>query len=566
MADAAEALHYAHQHEIIHRDVKPSNFILSTDGRIMLADFGLAKGAEGESVTMTGTMVGTLRYMSPEQTMAKRVPIDHRTDIYSLGATLYELLCFRPAFSGDDQKAILSEIISREPTRPRKVAHTVPAELETICLKCLEKSSDARYETGRALAEDLRRYLGDLPISAKRPGPIRRTIKLIKRHKAAAVALTAIFLLFGVVGLSIHIENRRQIAEAQSRLAQGEALKAQVQELIAEGLRLQAAPTTTPAATRKKLFAAAKHYQNALTLEPEQWRALANLAIVKKELFNNQESPDQKLLEEALDLCDRALAQEQESPELWNLEGIIFKKLGRYDQAVGAYQKATETKPDVFEVWNNLGVVQALAGKLDEAEDSLRRAGRLTGVTDPCNPHVWRNLASLQLFRDRPEAGKSGEQAVACGPDDAWSNVIRARLRLTPGASYDPAEALVDMKLAARLGGQSDPRLARLLAVAHLRNGHFSDAVGHARTAMAAGDLAAINQLIIALAEAAVGNEKAAQQSYTAAVEAWPPELTGNGDFIASAPDGVLWFDSHDDISRLEAETQARFATVTTAP
>ena len=180
----------------------------------MLADFGLAKGDAGESVTMTGTMVGTLRYMSPEQTMAKRVPIDHRTDIYSLGATLYELLCFRPAFSGDDQKAILSEIISREPTRPRKVAPGVPAELETICLKCLEKSSDARYETGRALAEDLRRYLSDLPISAKRPGPIRRTIKLIKRHRAASVALTAIFLLFGVVGLSIHIENRRKIAEA----------------------------------------------------------------------------------------------------------------------------------------------------------------------------------------------------------------------------------------------------------------------------------------------------------------------------------------------------------------
>ncbi len=195
VCDAAEALHYAHGQSIIHRDIKPANLILSNDGRIMVADFGLAKSAGDGSVTRTGALLGTLRYLSPEQAMARRMRVDHRTDIYSLGATMYELLCFRPAYPGTDDKEILGAVMTRDPPPPRKFNQNIPAELETICMKCMEKSPDARYETARALADDLRRYINDLPIVARRPGAITRSLKFIRRRRAPVIAVAAIVLV-----------------------------------------------------------------------------------------------------------------------------------------------------------------------------------------------------------------------------------------------------------------------------------------------------------------------------------------------------------------------------------
>ncbi|MBU0717210.1 MAG: serine/threonine protein kinase [Planctomycetes bacterium] len=221
MADAADALHYAHGEGIVHRDVKPANLILSTDGRIMVADFGLAKVVDDESLTLTGSFLGTLRYISPEQAMAKRVRVDHRTDIYSLGATMYELLCFQPAFPGDDDKEVLGAIIARDPAGPRKIDHHVPPELETICLKTLEKSPDARYATARALAEDLRCYIHDLPIRATRPGLVRRLFKFTRRHKAAVIAVVAVVLLVGTGTFSVRQWSHRRDADINAAIESG---------------------------------------------------------------------------------------------------------------------------------------------------------------------------------------------------------------------------------------------------------------------------------------------------------------------------------------------------------
>lgn len=219
MADAADALDHAHGQGIIHRDIKPANLIVATDGRIMIADFGLAKEAGQSSMTMTGSLMGTLRYMSPEQAMAKRVRTDHRTDVYSLGATMYELLCFQPAFTGDDDKEVLGAIIAKEPTPPRKIAPTVPQELEIICLKTLEKLLDARYDTARALAEDLRRFTHDLPIVAKRPGIATRAVKFVRRHRAATIAVTAASLLAVAGIVTVREQNARRKAEVGQRIA-----------------------------------------------------------------------------------------------------------------------------------------------------------------------------------------------------------------------------------------------------------------------------------------------------------------------------------------------------------
>src|SRR5439155_4515855 len=166
---AAEALEYAHGLGVVHRDIKPANLLLDGHGNLWITDFGLAHCQSQAGLTMTGDLVGTLRYMSPEQTLAKRILVDHRTDLYSLGATLYELLTLEPVFAGSDRQELLRQIAFEEPRPPRRLNKMLPADLETIVLKALEKNPADRYATGQELADDLQRYLKDEPIQAKRP-------------------------------------------------------------------------------------------------------------------------------------------------------------------------------------------------------------------------------------------------------------------------------------------------------------------------------------------------------------------------------------------------------------
>src|SRR5205085_1769628 len=153
-------------------------------GRLWVTDFGLAQVQSDARLTMTGDLVGTLRYMSPEQALAKRVVIDHRTDVYSLGATLYELLTLRPAYGGSDRQELLRQIAFEEPKAPRRVNKAIPAELEAIVLKAMEKNPQERYATAKELADDLRRWLDGRLIRARRPTPVQRAQKWLRRHPA----------------------------------------------------------------------------------------------------------------------------------------------------------------------------------------------------------------------------------------------------------------------------------------------------------------------------------------------------------------------------------------------
>jgi serine/threonine protein kinase len=153
---AAEALEHAHQQGVLHRDIKPANLMIDGRGHLWITDFGLARFQGEANLTMTGDLLGTLRYMSPEQALARRVVIDHRTDVYSLGVTLYELLTLRPAFGGHDRAEILRRIAQEEPRSLRRLNPAVPADLETIVRKAMDKDPEARYTTAGELAEDLK--------------------------------------------------------------------------------------------------------------------------------------------------------------------------------------------------------------------------------------------------------------------------------------------------------------------------------------------------------------------------------------------------------------------------
>jgi WD40 repeat protein/serine/threonine protein kinase len=201
---AAEALDHAHQLGIVHRDIKPANLLVDTAGQLWITDFGLAQVQSDTRLTMTGDLLGTLRYMSPEQALAQRVVVDHRTDIYSLGATLYELLALEPVFNGKDRQELLRQIAFEEPRRLRRLNRAVPAELAIIIAKAMDKDPADRYATAQALADDLRCFLDDKPIQARRPRLFKRLAKWGRRHRPLVGALV-VFGLLAVLGLTAGI-------------------------------------------------------------------------------------------------------------------------------------------------------------------------------------------------------------------------------------------------------------------------------------------------------------------------------------------------------------------------
>ena len=551
MTDAADALHYAHEEQIIHRDIKPANLILSTDGRVMIADFGLAKTTGDASVTRTGTLVGTLRYMSPEQAMAKRVRLDHRTDIYSLGATMYELLCFQPAFPGDDHNAILSAIIARDPAAPHKINQRVPVELGTICLKCLEKSPDARYADAKGMADDLRRYLADLPIEAKRPGPIRRVAKFVRRHKPQVIAVTAAVLL--IAGVPIYM-NERKARLAEEELKYQHATRAIYESGINYGLHQDWAE-------------AEEEFNTVIVRDPNHADAMQSLAWVK--LAHNSADPvnaGMETLREVDEICARALRIDPDNGVLWYRQGTARKRMEDYDGAISSFNEAIRIsgKTEVvegyeFACWSNLGAVYLTLGDLKNAKHNLSEGAKKIGATGhEYAPAAWRNLAALELFLKDPSSVESLSKALAANPNDVLSRVVRARIMLDLPDHIDLEGGLTAANLADELALGKSSKAKRIRALAHLRNDKFAGAIEHAEAALELNDMETINHLIIAIAEATRGFREVARRHLDTALAAWPEELRDPGSYVASlGSGGDLWIDSADELIRLRDEANA---------
>jgi serine/threonine-protein kinase len=196
VALVARAMHTAHENGIVHRDLKPANILLTANGTPKITDFGLAKKMGDVRQTASGAILGTPSYMPPEQAGGSPQDLGPASDIYSLGAILYELLTGQPPFVADTPLNTVLRAASEEPTPPRRLQPAVPGNLETICLKCLEKQPKRRYATARELAEDLERALADEPILPRPPGPVGRLLRWASRQPAFATTLIGLSLFY----------------------------------------------------------------------------------------------------------------------------------------------------------------------------------------------------------------------------------------------------------------------------------------------------------------------------------------------------------------------------------
>jgi serine/threonine protein kinase/tetratricopeptide (TPR) repeat protein len=418
---AAEALEHAHELGVIHRDVKPANLIVDARGNVWITDFGLAQIQGETKLTMTGDLLGTLRYMSPEQALARQVLLDHRTDVYSLGATLYELLTLSPVFASENRQELLRQIAFEEPRPLRQINKAIPVELETIVLKLLEKSQSDRYTSAQEVANDLRRFLEDKPIQARRPTTLARVRKWTRRHRRTVTAALVSSMLVlvatsAVIGWQWRVsESRRLRAEdaetmAETRRVDAERSKKKAQAINDFLIKEMFAAGTPEVAQGHKVTAeevldkAAAKIDDAFPEQPEveaQVRQAIGAAYNSLALYSKAEPHLRRALTIQQEL---RLAEEPETLEIRKELGELWIKLGKYAEGERLHRQSLETASRILGADHRLTlqldylvawVVDAQA-KWHESEALLRQClGRQIRVLGEEHPDTLDTMRSL---------------------------------------------------------------------------------------------------------------------------------------------------------------------------
>ncbi len=420
MAEVADALDYAHAQGVIHRDIKPSNLLLSPVGRLSVNDFGLARMLEQPGMTVSGEFVGSPMYMSPEQIAVGRAPLDHRTDIYSLGATLYELLTLQPPFPGVRRDQVIAQIISKEPKPLRSINRRIPQDLETICLKMMEKDPDKRYQTAGGVAEDLRRYVNRFAISARRVGVLGRVVRWAKRNKAIAAALCGLLLLGLLAGVFAYREHRseQRVMEEQRQHAVERAMLIVMsgdldgaEKAIAEAEVLGASPGSVRmirgllAYHRGDPRLAIEHLEQAVKLLPRSVAAysLLALAYLRDGQWDRYEIIVMDFVEKLTpvtpeDYLFKGSAEAMDAPTrgLKTLDEAIHRK----DSPIARVLRA-EARADVAQDTSNIDMAQSAI------EDASAAKNMMPGNPFVIRTEVYAHLVATVVFRDAGEEDRA---------------------------------------------------------------------------------------------------------------------------------------------------------------
>lgn len=327
----ADALEYAHGMGVVHRDIKPANLLVDRQNAVYIADFGLAQLRDAPGVTMTGDLVGTLRYMSPEQAQAQRGVVDHRSDIYSLGATLYEMITLVPACDAPDRASLLRQITEQDPILPRRLNPALPADLETIILKALAKEPGRRYSTAKELADDLRRYLEHRPIQARRPSPRERLAKWARRHRSLVTAAT-VLLILAAIGFAV---STALIAREQWKTQHALASLADEQDRTRKAFEAEAAQRTRAERSLRQARAAVDFFTE---LSEEELADKPDLQGLRRKLLEASFNYYQDFIEQSRD--DPSLQAELAAGHL--RVASILDELGSRADALAALDRARQ--------------------------------------------------------------------------------------------------------------------------------------------------------------------------------------------------------------------------------
>jgi serine/threonine protein kinase/tetratricopeptide (TPR) repeat protein len=455
---AADALHHAHQLGVIHRDVKPSNLLLDRSGRLWVTDFGLARIQTDSGVTISGDIVGTVRYMSPEQAAGSSALVDARTDVYALGATMYELLTLQPAHRGNARPEILRHIEVVEPTSPRSLNPSVPFDLETITLRALSKSRDERYATAQEFADDLRRFLNGEPTQARRPTLVDRAVKWSLRHRKSVALAAAFMVTLTIVSAGAAIMVMREtsrkneaLQEAKKNLARAEEHYQQARQMVDQSVSVANQLAGLPGAEPIRqwiLGRTQEYYRQFIVREANDAGLSAELAAAYHKAATLAETLGDRggaleMSREAIELFDK-LAEETPEDNLLHQQrasalssfGFLLAADGKGNEALESYAKAIAIQRAVAkrepgagaperslaESFSNLGLLQGKLGDKERARTSLQASIDLlkdllaSSPTDSKLRHDlaigYNNLSYVQRVADWEGSEQSCRRAI----------------------------------------------------------------------------------------------------------------------------------------------------------